>query len=225
MNPMWTPDESFQIRLAPAAKTLLAVGLTAAFAVAAAIGITGALTAAPELAVRPVLLAIFIPVTGLVLAYAALPRFRAWVLALDLRMLTLFQSWRVIGFGFLPLYAYGVLPGLFAWPAGLGDVAIGLAAPFVAARLARDPGYAASRGYLWFHVLGLLDFVAAAGTAMLASGAFPAIHAGLPTSAAMEVWPLFLFPGLLAPIFIALHFAALAQIVRVRRGSTTLQAA
>ncbi len=222
---MWTPDESFQIRLTPAAKTLLAVGLSTAFAIAAVIGMTGALTTGPGAGLRPILLAIFVPVTGLVLAYAALPRFRARVLSLDLRMLTLFQSWRVIGFAFLPLYAYGVLPGLFAWPAGLGDVAIGLAAPFVAARLARDPNYAASRGYLWFHLLGLLDFVAAAGTAMLASGAFPAIHAGLPTSAPMEVWPLFLFPGFLVPLFIALHLAALLQIVRVRRRSAALQAA
>ena len=137
---MWTPDESFQIRLTARAKTLLAVGLAAAFAVAAAIGTTGALTAEPGPVFRPVLLAIFIPVIGLVIAFGALPRFRHWVLGLDLRMLTLFQAWRVIGFGFLPLYAYGVLPGLFAWPAGLGDVAVGLAAPFVAARLARDPG-------------------------------------------------------------------------------------
>ncbi len=222
---MWTPDKSFQIRLTPAAKALLAVGLTAAFAVAAVIGVTGALTAGPGAGLRPVLLAIFVPVTGLVLATATLPRLRSWVLSLDLRMLTLFQSWRVIGFAFLPLYAYDVLPGLFAWPAGLGDVAVGLAAPFVAARLARDPGYAASRGYLWFHLAGLLDFVGAAGTAMLASGAFPAIHAGLPTSAPMEVWPLFLFPGFLVPLFIALHLAALLQIVRVRRRAAALQAA
>lgn len=111
---MWTPDRSFDIRLTPAAKTLLAVGLAAAFAVAAVIGVTGLLTTGPAAGLRPVLLAILIPVTGLVLAYAALPRFRHWVLGLDLRMLTLFQSWRVIGFGFLPLYAYGVLPGLFA---------------------------------------------------------------------------------------------------------------
>jgi hypothetical protein len=209
---MWTPEESFQIRLTARAKTLLAIGLAAAFAVAAAIGTTGALTAEPGPVFRPVLLAIFIPVTALVLAYAALPRFRHWVLGLDLRMLTLFQAWRVIGFGFLPLYAYGVLPGLFAWPAGLGDLAVGLAAPFVAARLARDPGYAASRGYLWFHLAGLIDFVAAA-------------DAGLPNSAPMEVWPLFLFPGFGVPLFIALHFAALAQIVQARRGQVALQAA
>jgi len=222
---MWTPDDSFQIRLTARAKTLLAVGLIAAFAAAAVIGVTGALTTGPGAGLRPVLLAIFIPVTGLVLATATLPRFRTWVLSLDLRMLTLMQSWRVIGFVFLPLYAYDVVPGLFAWPAGLGDVAVGLAAPFVAARLARDPRYAASRGYLWFHLAGLLDFVGAAGTAMLASGAFPAIHAGLPTSAAMEVWPLFLFPGFGVPLFIALHLAALLQIVQVRRRSAALQAA
>ena len=222
---MWTPDESFQLRITPAAKTLLAVGFVVAFAIAAAIGSTGALLAEPGPVFRPVLLAILLPVGGFLLAVAALPRFRAWLLSLDLRMLTLLQSWRVIGFGFLPLYAYGVLPGLFAWPAGLGDVAVGLAAPFVAARLARDPGYAASRGYLWFHVAGLLDFVAAAGTAMLASGAFPAIHAGVPTSAPMEVWPLYLFPGLGVPFFIMLHLTALMQIVRARRAQPALQVA
>ena len=93
---MWTPDESFQIRLTFAAKTLLAVGraaVFAVFAVAAVIGVTGLLTTGPAAGLRPVLLAILIPVTGLVLAYAALPRFRQWVLGLDVRMLTLFQAW------------------------------------------------------------------------------------------------------------------------------------
>ena len=60
---------------------------------------------------------------------------------------------------------------------------------------------------------------------MLASGAFPALHAGGPTSAPMEVWPLFLFPGFGVPLFIVLHFAALAQVVRARRGAMALQAA
>jgi hypothetical protein len=41
----------------------------------------------------------------------------------------------------------------------------------------------------------------------------------------MEVWPLFLFPGFGVPLFIALHFAALAQIVQARRGQVALQAA
>ncbi len=222
---MWTSDESFDLRLTPAARTWLAAVLAAAFAIAAAVGATGLLATDPDQALRPVLLGIAVPLAAFAAAYAVLPRLRNWFGSLDLRMLTLFQSWRVIGFAFLPLYAYGVLPGLFAWPAGLGDVAIGLAAPFVAARLARDPSFAASRGYLWFHLLGLLDFVAAVGTAMLASGAIPAIHAGSPSSAPMEVWPLFLIPGFGVPLFILLHLAALRQVLRLRSGATRLQRA
>ena len=44
--------------------------------------------------------------------------FRRFVLAQDLETLTMLQHWRVLGFCFLPLYFYGVIPGVFAWPAG-----------------------------------------------------------------------------------------------------------
>src|SRR5262249_61358959 len=64
-------------------------------------------------------------------AYRASRGFREFVLGIDLRLLTAVQSWRVIGVMFLVFYAYGLLPGLFAWPAGIGDFAVGLAAPFV----------------------------------------------------------------------------------------------
>ncbi len=50
------------------------------------------------------------------------------MLGVDIGLVTSFQAWRVAGFVFLPLLAFGHLPGLFAWPAGLGDVAVGLAA-------------------------------------------------------------------------------------------------
>jgi hypothetical protein len=60
---------------------------------------------------------------------------------LDLRLLTALQGGRVIGFVFLALYAHGLLPGLFAWPAGLGDVLVGGAAPFVLlAQIQQDAG-------------------------------------------------------------------------------------
>ncbi len=73
-------------------------------------------------------------------AYRASRRFRDFVLAIDLRLLTAVQRWRVIGVMFLAFYAFGLLPGLFAWPAGVGDAAVGLAAPFVLlAMLRRSP--------------------------------------------------------------------------------------
>src|SRR4029077_14577918 len=39
------------------------------------------------------------------------------------------QLYRALGVIFLILYATGKLPSLFAWPAGIGDIAIGLLAP------------------------------------------------------------------------------------------------
>src|SRR6476619_2411935 len=47
------------------------------------------------------------------------------------------QLYRALGVIFLILYATGKLPGLFAWPAGIGDIAIGLLAPVVGLAYAR----------------------------------------------------------------------------------------
>ena len=168
-------------------------------------------------ALRPVLLSIAVPVGIFLAAFAGSARLRRRVLSWDLATLTMLQHWRVVGFAFLPLLAHGVLPGLFAWPAGLGDVAVGLAAPLMVARLRRDPGFARSRRFLAYHALGMLDFVVAAGTASLAAGAYPGLIAGGPTSAAMEVWPLLVFPAFIVPIFIVLHLAVFFQVWALRR--------
>ena len=115
------------------------------------------------------------------------------------------------------LIAHGVLPGLFAWPAGLGDVAIGIAAAFVLVRLRRDPEFALSLGFLRFHVLGLLDFAVAIATAGLSAGQFPGSIENGVTSAAMDVWPLNIFPSFFVPVFIILHLTTLFKIRQMRR--------
>ncbi|MEE9598108.1 MAG: hypothetical protein V3V96_15160, partial [Acidiferrobacterales bacterium] len=48
--------------------------------------------------------------------------FRRSVLSFDLKLLTAIQAWRVVGVVFLILYVYDLLPGTFAWPAGVGDI-------------------------------------------------------------------------------------------------------
>jgi hypothetical protein len=69
---------------------------------------------------------------------------------------------RLVGVVFLILMVQGHLPAAFALPAGLGDIAIGLAAPFVARRLAREPSRAGSvAAAVRFHALGLLDLIVA----------------------------------------------------------------
>lgn len=193
-------------------------GLLAIQFVAATIIGTGELLANDQHSiVPPVAITVAIPVALFLLAYVASERFRGFVLAQDLRLLTMMQLWRVIGFGFLSLYAFGALPGLFALPAGLGDVAIGVAALFVVARMDKDPDTVTSRGFVRFHLLGLFDFTVAVAAAGLSSGAFPALVADGVTSAPMDVWPLNIFPSFLVPAFIILHLVVLLKVRALRR--------
>ncbi len=169
----------------------------------------------------PIALTAVVPVAAFLAIYALSDRFRSFVLSQDIRRLTMLQHWRVIGFVFLPLYFFGVLPGLFAWPAGLGDVAIGLTAAAMVARIDRDPGAATTRALVRFQLFGLLDFAVAIVTAGLSAGVFPELVAGGPTSAPLDVWPLNLFPSFIVPIFIIMHLTVLLKIRHLRRVAHT----
>ena len=203
----------------PARKTaVIATGLAAWFAWAAYAGATDIFAAGPESVFRPVVLAMVGPVAIFLAAYVASPRFRAFVLSRDLVFLTGLQHWRVIGFSFLALYAAGALPGGFAWPAGLGDVFMGLTTPLILLPLARRPNFARGARFVAWNLLGLLDFAVALTAATLTSGAVAGILApGGLTSAPMEVWPLFLFPGFIVPLFIMAHLSVLFQVAALRR--------
>jgi hypothetical protein len=208
-DPVWRPSH----------KIALGAIVLAQFAAAYVIGTEHLLTNDQGLVTAPIAVTAVIPVVAFLAAYGLWPRFRDFVLAQDLRTLTMMQLWRVIGFAFLPLYAVGTLPALFALPAGFGDVAVGLGAFYVTARLSRDAGFATSSGLLGFHLLGLLDFAVAIGTAGLSAGAFPQLIAGEVTSAAMDVWPLNLFPSFIVPAFIILQISALLKIRDLRRAA------
>jgi hypothetical protein len=82
-----------------------------------------------------------------------------------LARLTWPQTLRVVGVVFVLMLALGRLPAAFALPAGIGDLAVGLAAPAVALRLARGD----RRGATWFHALGLLDLAVAVTLGLLAA--------------------------------------------------------
>ncbi len=77
----------------------------------------------------PILIGVMAPIIAFLAAFWVSRAFREFVLAADIRLATGIQAWRFAGLGFLALYAHGMLPGLFAWPAGLGDIAIGVTAP------------------------------------------------------------------------------------------------
>ena len=151
------------------------------------------------------------PVAAFLVLYLAIASFRAFVLAIDLRLAVGAQAWRFAGFVFLALYAYDLLPGLFAWPAGLGDMAIALTAPWVVLALIRRPEFATSNGFVLWHLFVLLDLVVALTTGVLASGSAIGVGGEITTDV-MGRLPLLLIPCYLVPIFIMLHLTALFQV-------------
>ena len=177
------------------------------------LGANGAFVRPPEVPPFPILTGAMVPLVVFIAAYLGSGAFRALILAADLRLLTAIQAWRAGGLGFLALNAHGVLPGLFAWPAGLGDIAIGVTAPWVALALIRRPAFAASRLFVVWNLLGILDLVVAVSTGALSSG-FVAGLVGEITTAPMAQLPLVLIPAYLVPLFIMLHLAALFQARR-----------
>ena len=161
----------------------------------------------------PIFFGLAIPLTAFFAAYFGSSAFRTFILGADLRLVTAIQAWRWGGLGFLSLYAYGVLPGLFALPAGLGDMAIGVTAPWILRELVRNPSFAASRRYRTWNVLGIFDFVVAVSMGVLCSGFIHGIAEliGNVTTAPMARLPLVLIPAYMVPFFIMLHVTALLQ--------------
>src|ERR1700742_4486048 len=106
-------------------------------------------------------LAALTPIVVFAVWFRISPGFRAFALSLNPRTLTMIQSWRIAGDVFLVLYAYGILPGDFALPAGWGDVAIGLTAPLVAINLV---GRSHRAAFIFWQILGMTDLVTAVGT-------------------------------------------------------------
>lgn len=156
----------------------------------------------------PILIGVTVPITVFLAGYWLSSLFRNFILAADLPFLAGIQAWRFVGFGFLALYAHGVLPGVFAWPAGLGDVAIGVTAPWIIAALLRRPRFAASKGFIAWNLLGVLDLVVAVGVGALS---YVLAVPDEVTTRPMTELPLVLIPAYLVPIFVMLHAAALFQ--------------
>ena len=123
------------------------------------------------------------------------------------------QFYRALGLIFLILYASGELPGLFAWPAGVGDIAIGLLAPVVGYAYARAPRDAAGLVRAW-NVFGILDLIIAVTTGFMTAPSLLQPIEVQPNSDLMTVLPMVLIPVFLVPLSILLHVASLAKLHR-----------
>jgi hypothetical protein len=119
--------------------------------------------------------------------------------------------WRLEGALFLALMFTGQLPALWAIPAGVGDVLIGGAAFWVAARLDAPGG---RRRAIVFNMLGLLDLVVAIGLGITANPGPTQVFHTTPDAELLTRFPLALVPGFLVPLAFMVHFVSLWQLRR-----------
>jgi hypothetical protein len=125
------------------------------------------------------------------------------------RNLILLNLWRLVGAVFLMLMANGQMPALWALPAGIGDVIVGAAAPWIARDVETRQG---KRRAIIFNLFGMADLVVAVGLGTMTSPGPTIVFQTTPTSELATQFPLALVPTFLVPLAFALHVVSLWQL-------------
>jgi hypothetical protein len=124
------------------------------------------------------------------------------------------QVYRALGLIFLVLYAGGHLPGEFAWPAGTGDVVVGLLAPAIGIAYARRLHSAAGLVRAW-NLFGLADLVVALATGLMTSPSPLQMFAFDKPNELISAFPLAMIPVFLVPLSVLLHLASLQKLRQI----------
>jgi hypothetical protein len=144
------------------------------------------------------------PIAAFAVWFAVSEGFRKFTRSLDPVILTSLQAWRIVGFTFVLLEAQRVLPAIFAWPAGYGDMAIGATAAFAAWKLG-NPAH--RNAFLLWQALGIADLVLAVSLGTTAA----LLRPNEPPMVPLTVLPLSLIPTFLVPLFVILHVICITQ--------------
>jgi hypothetical protein len=128
--------------------------------------------------------------------------FREIVASIPQHWLIAIQTFRILGGVFLVRYFQGELPGVFAIPAGVGDVLTGIFAPVVAYWLAAGKPYARAVAIAW-NLFGMADLVNAVTIGTLTGGGGGGI-----------VFPIVLIPIYAVPRAFLIHSYSLIGLLR-----------
>jgi len=129
------------------------------------------------------------------------------------------QLYRALGVQWLAYWMRGLLPGVFALPAGTGDVLTGLFALPAAIAVLAGTSKGRRAAILW-NIFGLLDFAVAIVLGMItAPGRFQLIVPDIP-SIGVDAFPNVLTPAFVVPSSILLHALSLRQLRRRSRMET-----
>src|SRR5437016_11168628 len=136
--------------------------------------------------------------------------------AMPTTWLVALQLYRVFGGQWLAYWLRGLLPGLWALPAGTGDVLTGLFAVPAAIALAAGMAEGRKAAILW-NIFGFADLAFAITLGMIISpGPFQLIVLDGP-SIGLDGYPNVLTPAFVVPGSILLHALSLRQLRRRRR--------
>jgi len=137
--------------------------------------------------------------------------------AMPTTWLVALQLYRVFGAQWLAYWLSGLLPGLWALPAGTGDVLTGLFAVSAAIALAAGTAEGRKAAILW-NIFGLADLAVAIVLGMIISpGPFQLIVVSGP-SIGLDGYPNVLTPAFVVPGSILLHALSLRQLMRRSAG-------
>jgi len=128
------------------------------------------------------------------------------------------QTYRVIGVLFLIVWGAGQLPWQFAFPAGIGDMLVGILAVPVALAASRGSTGSIKAAYVW-NVFGILDFVVALGTGFLTSPTpFQLMAFDHPNLLALR-FPMVLIPAFMVPLSSIMHGICIWKLRRMAKTS------
>jgi hypothetical protein len=196
----------------------VAVPFTLWLAVVWNLAVSGAFQPIPGVVGLPRLpIAIFAPV---IIGLIVLLRSKSIAALLDVTpvsWLIALQAYRILGGLFLVNWVNGTAPGVFAWPASIGDMLTGIMALPVALLLATGAERGRSAAIAW-NIFGLLDFTIAIVTATLSSpGPLQVFGLDIPASSLAGTYPNVLIPAFAVPSSILLHALSIRQLRRIGR--------
>lgn len=203
----------------------MAIAIAAWFGVSSAIAAAGGFSIATNRILAPPLLglALLVPLAIGVAALLVVAPIRRLVSQSAVQpALIAVHSLRVIpGAVFLSMAALGVLPAIFAIPAGAGDVVVGLAA-FSASSWLRSGRW--GRVLAW-NLLGVLDLVQAIGLGVITTPGQLRLIVVIPTTAWLLVPPLVVVPTFIVPLYLLLHLVSLRYLAGARNQAQMAPAA
>jgi hypothetical protein len=162
-----------------------------------------------------------VPLAAGYISYLSLRSVRAVADQIPLHWMIGLQFYRALGVVFLVEWMLGALPGAFALPAGIGDIAVGLAAPWVAARVKAGAPRSRELAIRW-NVLGIADLVVAVAMGVTTTPGPLHLFAHENPNVAIIMLPLVLVPIIAVPFSILLHLIGLHRLIGRRVQPVTL---